>query len=294
MQTFSRSVARRPDHSGSQTSCCLSIAVVVSMLLVLAVRPAIAGAKPSVDEIIQHSVEANDRDWDADPHYDYSERDRVGSGSKTYAVTFIAGTPYQRLIAIDGKPLPPAQAAEEENKLKDVTAKRLAESPDQKSQRIAKYDADRKRDHAMLAQLTKAFDFRLVGEQMLAGHNVYVLLATPRAGYHPPDRDTQVLPGMRGKLWIEQASFQWVKVEAHVIRPVAIEGFLARVQPGTRFELEKSPVAPDIWLPRHFAMKAAARVLFVIEHRSQQDEYYFNYHRNSDSTISSRSSSSGP
>jgi len=48
-----------------------------------------------------------------------------------------------------------------------------------------------------------------------------------------------------------------------VIRPVVIEGFLARVEPGTRFELEKMPVAGDIWLPSP----------------SEEDETYYGYHK---------------
>jgi hypothetical protein len=51
---------------------------------------------------------------------------------------------------------------------------------------------------------------------------------------------------MQGKLWIDKDSFQWVKVEAQVMHPVSIEGFLAKVEPGTHFELEKEPVATDM------------------------------------------------
>ena len=71
--------------------------------------------------------------------------------------------------------------------------------------------------------MTTAFDFGLVGKRVLNGHKVYVLKATPRKGYNPPDRDSEVLTGMQGTLWIDQQTFQWVKVEAHVIHPVRIE-----------------------------------------------------------------------
>jgi len=64
--------------------------------------------------------------------------------------------------------------------------------------------------------------------------------------YRPPNFETRVLTGMRGKLWIERNSFQWVNVEVEVIHPVHIGGFIARVEPGTRFELEKIPVSSDI------------------------------------------------
>jgi len=93
-----------------------------------------------------------------------------------------------------------------------------------------------------MQQLTEAFDFTLAGEERMGNHRVYVLDATPRAGYKPPNTETEVLTGMQGKLWIDKKTYQWVKVEAEVIHPVSIAGFLAKVEPGTRFELEKMPV----------------------------------------------------
>ena len=126
-------------------------------------------------------------------------------------------------------------------------------------------------------QLTKAFQFQLLGEQKLGSYDVYVLRATPLAGYRPPNRDTQVLTGMEGMLWIDHDTYQWVKVEARVVHPVSIEGFLARVEPGTRFELEKMPVAAGVWLPKHFAMQAKAKIVGVFSHNSQEEETYFNY-----------------
>jgi hypothetical protein len=61
-----------------------------------------------------------------------------------------------------------------------------------------------------LEQLTKAFDFKPVGERTLEGHDVYVLMATPRADFHPPNMETEALKGMQGELWIDKKTFQWV------------------------------------------------------------------------------------
>lgn len=248
-------------------------------------------AQQDVASIVQKSVQANSRDWNEAPKYDYEEKDRDTQGTKTYEVTDVLGTPYERLIAINGKELSSAQKAEQQKKYAQMLAQRKAESSSQRAKRIAKYQADRRRDHAMLEQLTKAFNFKLEGEEELAGHKVYVLNATPRPGYQPPNRDTQVLLGMEGKLWIDEASSQWVKVEAHVIRPVRIEGFLAQVEPGTHFELSKTPVSEDIWLPEHYAMSASAKVFFVVPHHSQEDETYFNYHKRQNSSAGNAQSS---
>lgn len=136
----------------------------------------------------------------------------------------------------------------------------------------------------MLEQMTSAFDFHLVGKRTLDGHKVYVLKATPRKGYKPPDRNSQVLTGMEGTLWIDQKTFQWVKVEAHVIHPVKIEGFVAEVEPGTRFEVEKRPVTSDIWLASHYSMTSRAKVMLLIPHKGAEDDTFFNYHRATVST----------
>jgi hypothetical protein len=248
---------------------------------VLLLSPALgrSAGGPDVKTIIQKSVAANQADFQAAPQYDYQERDRIGNGSKTYQITMIEGTPYQRLIAINGKPLSPQQEQQEKKKQELAERERRSESPQQRQQRIAKYEKERHRDHAMVAELTRAFDFQYVGQRRVKGFTVYVLKATPRPGYQPPNLETQVLPGMQGELWIDSKTYQWVKVTAQVIRPVSIEGFLAKVEPGTQFELEMMPVGEGIWQASHFAMRSQAKILHVINHGSAEDETYFDYRR---------------
>jgi hypothetical protein len=233
--------------------------------------------QPDAQTIIERSVEANNRDWAAAPHYDYFKRVHENGDTKTYHVLMIRGSSYQQLVSVNGNPLPPDQQQEEKRKLEQATEERSAESESQHAQRVAKYEKERQRDHTMLSQLTKAFDFELTGVKRVDSHQVYVLRATPRPGYNPPNRDSEVLPGMRGKLWIDTQTFQWVKVEANVVHPVSIEGFLAQVEPGTRFELEYEPVADGIWLPTHFSMKSKARILFFFTRRQQDEETYYGY-----------------
>jgi hypothetical protein len=232
---------------------------------------------PDPSSIIQRSVEANQRDWTAAPQFNYRERKTADDGTRTYAELMIDGSSYERLIAINGRPLDRDKEAEEVRKLQKVTAERKNESADDRRRRIAKYEAGRKRDHLLMEQLTKAFVFTFGGEETIDGRRVYVLHATPRPGYKPPNRDSTVLTGMNGTLWIDTETCQWVKVEAHVVRPVSIAGFAAKVEPGTEFQLEKMPVAPGIWLPSHFAMKAHARVLFFFHHHDQEDDTFFDY-----------------
>jgi len=236
-------------------------------------------AQEDAASIIKKSGEANDRDWAAAPQFDDLERDIDKNGDRTYEVTMLFGSPYSRLIAVNGHDLPPAKQKDEQKKYEDAVNERRHESSDKRAARIAKYEADRKRDHTLIEQMAVAFDFSLLGQRSLMGHQVYVIKATPRKGYRPPDRDSSVLTGMEGTLWIDRDSFQWVKVQAHVVHPVKIEGFLAEVEPGTQFEVEKEPVGGGIWLAKHFSMKSNAKVMFVFRHRGQEDDSYSNYHK---------------
>jgi hypothetical protein len=248
-------------------------------LLFLVSAASLADSQIDVKEIIQRSVDANKADWKAQPEYDYSERVKESGHTKTFDVLMILGSPYHRLVAVDGKPLSPQQKANEQNKLNQEIAKRRSETPAQRANRIAEWNRSTQHDHFLIEQLTKAFDFKLEGTPTVNGHDVYELTATPRPDYRPPNNHAKVLTGMKGKLWIDRKTFQWVKVEAQVIHAVSIEGFLARVLPGTRFELRQAPVAPGVWLPTFFSVKSRAKIFFFVPHNSQEEDTFSDYHR---------------
>jgi hypothetical protein len=230
-------------------------------------------------EIIQRSVEVNRSDWDLAPGYDYTQRERDGENSKTYDEVMLAGSRYERLIAIDDKPLPAADEAKQRRRFQKAVAERQQESPDEREERVAKYQREIDRDHALTGELTKALDFTLVGKEMLGRHEVYVLKGTPRADYHPLNKLAKALTGMQGTLWVDAINFHWVKAEAEVVSAVWIYGFAARIEPGTHFELEQTPITTGLWMPNHFSMQAKAKVLLLFPHYEQDDITYFNYHK---------------
>jgi len=239
-----------------------------------------AAHEPDAKSIVQHSQSANDIDWKANPEYDWTERDLESDGSyKTFQEFMILGSPYGKLIAINRTPLSGDKARDEEQKLDAEISKRRSETPEQRQKRIADFEKERSREHAMMSQLTVAFDFKLIGAQRLGSRDVYVLEATPKRDYRPPNMECQALTGMRGRLRVDKKTFQWVKVEAEVVHPVSIEGILARVEPGTRFQLEKAPVEGDVWLPKHYSMRAKAKVLFMFTHKNRDEETYWDYQR---------------
>lgn len=246
---------------------------------------------PDAASVVRKSVSVNDGDWAAQPQYSHTERDvdvKVGQDDKasekqqkTYRVMMIDGSPYNQLIALNGEPLAPLQKSQEAAKLKAEIARREQQSPGARSARIQKYQKERAEEHLLMNEMAKAFTFKLSGEESIGGHACYVLDAAPNPDYRPPVAKAKVLTGMKGRLWIEKDSYHWAKVHAQVFEPVEFGLFVAKVRPGTQFELVQSPVADGTWLPSHFSESVDARVLGIYSIRSRSDEYYSDYQRES-------------
>jgi hypothetical protein len=262
--------------------------LVVFLTLFLATASGLAQMTPAqTQEVIRHSAQATHSDWERAPGFDFCEVDKTKTGSRTSAVLMIAGSPYYRLVQLNGEDLSPDQEAAEKRRLASVIEERQRETADEKAKRTAKYQKERHHDQQLLEQLTEAMNFTFAGHDVVDSHQVDVFEATPRPDYVPKNMETQVLTGMKGKLWIDQSSFRWVKVQAEVVKPVSMVGFLARVEPGTQFEMQERPINAEIWLPRQFTMQAHAKVLFLVNKSSATDERYFNYEPNGKLSIDS-------
>ena len=266
-------------HSTSIARRTLTIAAgVVGALAAIAAVP-VSSAGPDLDTIVQNSVAATRQNWAAAAQFDHCERDVTKSGIKTYAVTMILGSPYNRLTAVDDKPISESDRQRQQNDEELARVARANEAPDERARRVEKFERKARRFRQGLEQFPNAFDFTSEGTQLTEGFDAYVIHGTPKSDFRPTSNDTEVLTGMEVRLWIERNSFQWVKVEASVVRPVSIAGFLASVEPGTRFSLAQRPVAPDVWLPTYFSIRTRARILFLLRQRTDVEETYFDYRR---------------
>lgn len=253
---------------------------VVLLILAAALAEAILiGATPNPEEIVVKSVQAIQWDWSQAPKYSYVERDvdskRGGSEtSKTYRVLMIDGSPYDLVTSLNNQPLSPQEKAAAQKKLQKEMETRRNESERERQRRIAKFLRGNERNHQMLKEMIDAFQFHLADDAQVDGHDCWLLEAEPKPGYDPTDHEGRVLKGMRGQLWIDKSSYQWVKVRAEVVRPVSFYGFLAKVGPGTEFYLEQEPVADGLWFPKVFNVRVKATALgFFSEDSTEHDTY---------------------
>ena len=231
---------------------------------------------------MQRSVAATEQDWSLAPDYSFTDRDVSSKRgqpqpTKTHRVLMINGSPYNELVAVNDAPLSAEEQAREQEKLKRVIAKRSPESAAARQRRVAGYLRQRKQDHAMLSEMIQAFHYTLTGEDTVNGRKVWVLAATPKPGYVPHNREGRMLQHMRGNLWVDQATYQWVKVQAQVVAPVSMYGFLAQIKPGTQFELEQWPLTSGLWLPKRFVVTVKATALGIRNENSRDEDDYSDY-----------------
>jgi hypothetical protein len=254
-----------------------------ALLLALAAAGSIGAATPAAapdpDQIIRKSVAAIKWDWEQAPKYSYLERDVESKRhsplvAKTYRVVLIDGSPYNLVTALNDQPLSSGEQAEEQRKLQREIEKRHNESEREREKRIAKYTRERMHDHEMLQEMVDAFQFHLTGEAQVNGRSCWVLDAEPRPGYEATNHEGRVLKGMKGQLWIDKATNQWVKVHAEVVKPVSFYGFLAKVGPGTAFDLEQAPAMDNVWMPTRFDVRVNSTALgFFSESSTKYDTY---------------------
>jgi hypothetical protein len=252
-----------------------------AIFLLLISSFASSSGQPDVQKIVQLSAAAIQADWQHEPYLNDLERDEDTKGGKTtsetYEVMMIDGSAYNRLIARNDVGLSVEEEARQKEQLQKEYTKRANESPQERADRIAKYQKEWNRVFILLRNLKGAFDFQLTGEETVEGHNVYVVRATPHPGYQADSRETKILTGMQGTLWIDKETYRWVRVKAEVIKSVWFGWFIAKVDPGTQFLLEQTPVQdpaqPGIWLPKHFRMTVSASVLWQRKDYTHDETY---------------------
>ncbi|HET7890806.1 MAG TPA: hypothetical protein VFL34_04750 [Candidatus Sulfotelmatobacter sp.] len=179
---------------------------------------------------------------------------------KTYEMLEIYGTPVQRLIAKDDKPLDAKEDAKEEQKVQKIIDKRKNESDEDRKKREQKEMKEREDGRKFVREVADAYDFKLVGTEDVGGREAWVIDGEPRPGFEPHMKESKFLSKFHGRVWIDKGDLQLAKMDISAIDTVSVGWVLARIHKGTRVMLEQTRVNDEVWLPRHLTFKVDARV----------------------------------
>jgi len=219
--------------------------------------------------------------------YTYIERDeehRVdGKGAvkstevKTYEVMELYGEQVQRLIEKDGKPLNAKDAAKEEEKIQKALDKRKNESEGDRRKRQEKEAKEREDERKFVREVADAYNFNLVGTELLGNREVWVIDGEPRPGFEPRMKESKLLTKVRGRVWIDKNDLQLAKMDVEILDTISWGLFLARIHKGTRFTLEQTRVNDEVWLPLHVAAHVDVRLALLKNFDVNVEQSYRDY-----------------
>ena len=197
--------------------------------------------------------------------------------SRTSEVLVIYGEQVERLVAKDDKPLSAEETKKEEQRIQKITDKRKNESDSDRRKRLEKEERDRADGRKFVLEIANAYNFRLIGSELLDGRDTWALDAEPRAGYEPKSKEAKILPKLRGRIWIDKAEVQWKKFDVITTDTISFGLFLARVHKGTHIVFEATRVNDEVWLPKHLALHVDVRLALLKNFNEDVEQTFRDY-----------------
>ena len=197
--------------------------------------------------------------------------------SRTSEILEIYGEPVARVTAKDDKPLPAGEAKKEDEKIQKIIDKRKNESDEDRRKRLEHEEKGREEDRKFVLEIADAFNFRLIGSEVLDGHDTWVLEGEPRPGYGPKQRGAKILSKFKGRVSIDKSEAQWVKLDITAIDTISVGFVLARIHKGTHVLVELTRVNDEVWLPKHVQLHFDARVALFKSYDEDVEQTYRDY-----------------
>jgi hypothetical protein len=255
----------------------------------IALKPDASGTVPP-EQIRELLLRAEEKDLENDKQqrdYTYIEREEQhsldGHGavkkieSRTSEILEIYGEQVERLTAKDDKPLSADEAKKEDDKLQKIIDKRKNESDEDRRKRLEKEEKGREEDRKFVLEIADAFNFRLIGSEVLDGHDTWVLEGEPRPGYEPRQRGAKILSKFKGRVWIDKAEAQWVKLDITAIDTISVGFVLARIHKGTHAVIEMTRVNDEVWLPKHVQFHVEVRLALLKNYDEDIEQTFRDY-----------------
>ena len=129
----------------------------------------------------------------------------------------------------------------------------------------------------MVREISDAYNFKLVGTELVGGREAWVIDGEPRPEFEPHMKESKFLSKFHGRVWIDKDDLQLAKMDIEAIDTVSIGWVLARIHKGTRVMLEQTRVNEEVWLPRHLTFKLDARVALLKGYKIDGDQTYRDY-----------------
>jgi hypothetical protein len=197
---------------------------------------------------------------------------------------------WERLIAEDGRPVPPEELARQDRERQekaDKMVQRLARHP---SEELARQErelqkARREREDAV-SDIYDVFEIRMIGRERVAEHDTIAFLLTPRRDAKPRTRAGDQLRHFSLRAWVSENEYELVKLEGEAIDDLKSGlGVLLKLHKGAGLSFLRRKVNGEVWLPAVASYHGKARVGLLATLRRSGTSEFSSYRKYSVDTV---------
>jgi hypothetical protein len=141
-----------------------------------------------------------------------------------------------------------------------VLRRLAAEEPDAKLRREGAAARAAERGQRRIADVINALQFKVEGRAVHEGVPAIVVSFTPKPGAMPETRQGRIAQKFGGKVWIDEAASEVMRLEAEAIEDISFGyGLIARLDEGTVATVTRRRIDRDIWLPTQLTIRGRGR-----------------------------------
>ena len=234
----------------------------------------------SANELVRSAIN-NELAAAANPaHWMYLSRKEDGGKTTTRQVIQTRNVILERLIAVDGAALTPAERAKEDKRIAKLVGDAAALQKIKRQQHEDKIKAQQ-----MLELLPRAFLYEYAGHE----GELVRLTFKPNPAFDPPSREARVFHAMEGEMWIHEGQGRLARMSGRLMENVNFGfGLLGHLEKGGRFEVMLSEVSPRIWEMTSMVVDMRGRALIFASINTQERETMTQFSRVPDELSASR------
>ena len=200
-------------------------------------------------EIVRKCIELDQTNWVRMKDYTWTAREttrHLDSGgqlkstdSEAWDTVILFGRPYHKTHRTARKTAVPRRSSARNRKRSTARPpSSQRETAQERQTHLADYEKEREKDRAVPARNSgRASISGWMAKKKIDGREAWVIHAAPRPGFQPKHGDAQAFKKIEGKIWIDKAEFQWVRIEAKTIDTISWGLCLARLNPGATLEV---------------------------------------------------------
>jgi len=185
---------------------------------------------------------------------------------RRYEVFYVRGRPVRKLVAEDGRPLPPGEREAEERRV----GRKVGDLVDE---RVVFEDAE-----VRLSAILERYDFRTVRREELDGWPALVLEFAARPGKRDLDGDA-VLRHLAGRIWVDETEGEVVRAEVRNASTIKLALGVGASIAALEMTLDFRRIEDGLWMPARAEALAEGRILLLKSFRGRSTTIFSRFRR---------------